>query len=81
MENNKKYMDAFMEIFEVEEFQLNEKFTFKDMEKWDSLRHLTLITQLEDVFEIVFETDDILHFDSYENGKKILKKYGVAIEE
>ena len=52
-------------------------FNFKDVEKWDSLTHLTLISELEDAFDVLFETDDILHFGGFMNGIEILKRYGV----
>ena len=49
------------------------------MPRWDSLAHMELIAQLEDVFGIMLETEDIIHFGGYENGKKILAKYGIEI--
>lgn len=81
MSNNEKYRNIFMEIFFVEAEKLNSSFNFKDVEEWDSLTHLTLISELEDAFGIMFETDDILHFGGYENGKIILAKYGVEFDE
>ena len=77
MSNSEKYQNIFMEIFSVNAEDLNSSFNFKDVEKWDSLTHLTLISELEDAFEVMFETDDILHFGGYENGMKILTRYGV----
>lgn len=77
MENKKRYETVFTEIFEVSPEELNEAFTFKAVDAWDSLTHLTLIAELEDTFDVMFETDDILHFGGYENGMKILEKYGV----
>lgn len=76
-----KYIEIFVNVFEVDKSELNDSFTFKATEKWDSLAHMTLITELEDNFDIMFETEDILHFGSFTNGIKILKKYGVDIEE
>ena len=81
MSNNEKYQNIFMEIFSVDAENLNTSFNFKDVEKWDSLTHLTLISELEDAFDVMFETEDILHFGGYENGKKILAGYGVEFED
>lgn len=81
MSNNDKYQNIFMEIFSVDATDLNSSFNFKDVEKWDSLTHLTLISELEDAFDVMFETEDILHFGGYENGKKILARYGVEFED
>ena len=77
MSNKEKYADIFKQVFHVEESDLNEGFTFKEVESWDSLTHLTLIDELEASFDVMFETEDILHYGSYLNGIEILKKYGV----
>lgn len=74
-----KYDEIFKDIFKVEQNQLNEGFAFASMASWDSLAHITLISRLESEFDVFFETEDILTFGSYENGKKILQKYGVEI--
>lgn len=77
MNNFKRYKDIFKKIFEVNEDELNEEFNFKNIDSWDSFTHLTLISELEDAFDVMFESDDILHFGGYLNGIEILKKYGV----
>ena len=74
-----KYNRCFTSIFGVKEEDLNDDFTFKDVAQWDSVAHLSLITELEDEFDILFDSDDILHFGSYENGKTILRKMGLEI--
>lgn len=77
MSNQEKYQNIFVSVFNVDEGALNDTFNFKDVEAWDSLTHLTLISELEDAFDVMFETEDILHFGGYENGMKILARYGV----
>ncbi len=77
MNNREKYMNIFKEIFGVDEAELNDGFTFQAVESWDSLTHLTLISELEATFDVMFETDDILHYGGYMNGIEILKRYGV----
>ena len=81
MNNLEQYKKVFVEIFDVEEQALDENFTFKGIDKWDSLTHLNLITTLEEIFDVMFDTEDILHYGSYLNGIEILKKYGVNFEE
>ena len=77
MDNKEKYVNIFCTVFGVEATVLGENFTFKDTTEWDSVAHLNLISELEDAFDVMFETEDILHFGSYLNGINILKKYGV----
>ena len=77
--NLKQYNQIFVTMFEVSEDELNSNFNFGIVPRWDSLAHMELIAQLEDVFGIMLETEDIIHFSGYENGKKILAKYGIEI--
>lgn len=79
MTNLEKYNQVFMDILGVKEEELNEIFTFKDVAQWDSVAHLSLIDALEETFDVMFDSEDILHYGSYENGKKILGRYGVII--
>lgn len=77
MNNKEKYANVFCTVFGVDTSVLGESFTFKDTPEWDSVAHLNLISELEDTFDVMFETEDILHYGSYLNGMDILKKYGI----
>ena len=79
MENKEKYDKIFCTVFGVEQSVLDESFTFKETVVWDSVAHLNLISELEDAFDVMFETEDILHYGSYINGMSILRKYGIEI--
>lgn len=79
MNNREKYNKAFMESLDAEEGQLN-NLAYQDIPAWDSVGHMGLISELEDTFDIQFETDDIVDFNSYEKGIELLKKYDVVIE-
>ena len=80
MDNLKKYNQVFMDVLEIEEGQLNEKLEYQGLPNWDSVGHMNLIAELEDAFDIMMETDDIVDFSSYEKGKEILAKYEVDFE-
>ncbi len=77
MNNETKYQNVFMDVFGVDPEELTDAFTFSSVDAWDSYTHLTLISELEDAFDVMFESEDILHFGGYENGKAILARYGV----
>lgn len=79
MDNKEKYINIFKDLFNVDETKLNDKFTFADVDNWDSLTHMSLISMLEDEFDVFFDTEDILNFGSFNNGINILRKYGVEI--
>lgn len=77
MNNLEKYRNAFVEGLGVAEDQVNEELVFQGVPEWDSVGHMGLIASLEEAFDIVFDTDDIVDLSSFEKGKEILAKYDV----
>ena len=78
MSNLKKYQKVFIDSFliDVKKIKLN-TLKYQDIQEWDSIGHMTLISNLEDQFKISVDTDDIVDFSSFEKGIKILEKYKV----
>lgn len=74
-----KYNELFMGVFGVQLETLNEEFTILNVDNWDSIAHMELISRIEDEFEIMLETDDIINFSSYKTGIEILKKYDIEL--
>ena len=79
MSNLEKYNKAFTDTFEIGEDQL-EGLKYQGIEAWDSVGHMTLVSTLEDAFDIMMDTDDIIDFNSYEKGMEILAKENYGIE-
>lgn len=77
MTNLEKYNKAFRDSFEVNDSQLA-GLKYQGIDMWDSVGHMNLIANLEDAFDIMMETDDIIDLSSYEKGLEILStKYDV----
>ena len=70
MTNLEKYNQAFIESLEVTEDQLN-GLQYQQIPNWDSVGHMGLIAAIEDAFDIMMDTDDIIDLSSYEKGKEI----------
>jgi acyl carrier protein len=73
------YNATFIEIFQVDQQDLNADFNSNNIDNWDSICQLGLVTNIEDAFDVMLEPEDIMNFKSYELGKTILEKYGVII--
>lgn len=77
MNNLEKYNNAFVEALEIEESKLV-GLKYQDIPSWDSVGHMGLIATIEDAFDIMMDTDDIIDLSSYEKGKEILAtNYGI----
>ena len=79
MTNREKYDAVFVDCFSVKTSDLNENFTYQCVPAWDSVGHMGMIAALEDAFDIMMETEDIIEFGSYTIGIEKLKRYGIEI--
>ena len=58
----KEVNSIFIKVFEDPSIQINEQSTTDDVEAWDSLNHIQMITAVEKHFKIRFELNDLLNF-------------------
>ena len=78
MKNLEKYKNVFIEAFQIKENQLG-GLKYQDVEEWDSVGHMGLMTELEEAFDIEMDIDDIIDFSSFEKGMEIVGKYNIDI--
>ena len=77
MNNEQKYAQAFIESFSIDESKLGDNLEYNSIPEWDSVGHMGLIAELEEVFDIMMEMDDIIDFSSYKKGFELIAKYEV----
>ncbi len=81
MSNNLSiYKECFSESLSISSELVNKNLKYNEIDEWDSIGHMTLISSLEEKFNISFETDDVIDFSSYNKGIEILKKYKIEIK-
>lgn len=81
MSNLDKLNKVFTEVFEVEKNQLGSDFSIDNVDNWDSITQLSLVSDIEDEFDIMIDSEDILDFKSYDAAKIIIAKYEVNLED
>lgn len=79
MTAKEKYNKAFVSAFGLGSDAVDEGLKYNSIPEWDSIGHMSLISELEGAFGISMETDDIVAFESYQKGISLLEKYGVKI--
>lgn len=79
MKNSERYKKTFINSLSVDKNLDLEKLKYNDIQEWDSIGHMSLISGLEEEFKITFETDQIINFSSFKKGKEILSKLGVKV--
>lgn len=78
MTNKEKYINCFVEALEVPTDKV-ENLEYQGVESWDSVGHMSLVAAIEDAFDIMMDTDDIVDLSSFAKGIEILKKYDIEI--
>ena len=79
MENLEKYNNAFVQVFGAKVKELNDDYGKETVGEWDSVHQLSLIAELEEAFDIMFDPEDIMEMTTYAKGKELLAKYDVTL--
>ncbi len=72
-----KYIEIFTKSLSIDKKKFIKKIKYNDIPEWDSIGHMTLVSDLEQGFNISIDTDDIIDFSSFKKGMEILKKYKI----
>uniref|UniRef100_UPI004048AA54 acyl carrier protein n=1 Tax=Shewanella baltica TaxID=62322 RepID=UPI004048AA54 len=57
--------------------KIHDELAYNSVPEWDSVAHMGLIAQLEDAYDVLLDTDDIIDMSSVGKARVILAKYGV----
>lgn len=55
-----KVNEVFHEVFDDDSIEVTETTTAKDIEDWDSLMHITLVSEIENAFGFKFMMKDVV---------------------
>ncbi len=65
----------FVECFGISKEIVVDELEYASIPQWDSVAHMSLIVCLEDEFDIMIETDDVIDMSSFKKAKEIVNKY------
>ena len=71
MNLEEKVLEIMRETFGIEE--VTPKASQKNCEQWDSLRHLTLASELEEAFDLELEPEEIAEMTDFDRVIAVLK--------
>jgi acyl carrier protein len=73
--NSLEIKEIISRVFEIDLSEITDKSSQKDIVKWDSLKHLNLIVEIEDKYDISIEPEDISDMVTIEKIVEIINKY------
>lgn len=59
-----KIKEAFITVLEHDNFQLSEETTANDVDGWESITHMMIITEIEKSFGIKFKLMDLMNMNN-----------------
>jgi acyl carrier protein len=77
-DNMNKLQDCFVNALGIDRDKVVDGLTYNSIKQWDSVGHMALMTEVETVFDVMLDTDDILNLSSVAKTREILAKYGVT---
>jgi len=77
MSNEEKLINSFVSALGVDQSIIIDSLEYNTIPQWDSVAHMALIAALEDEFDIMMDTDDIIDMSSVAKAKEIVSKYDV----
>lgn len=70
----KKVNEIFWDVFDDDSIVVTEETTAADIEDWDSLTHITLISEVENEFDFTFAMKDVLGMKNVGEMLDIIEK-------
>ena len=67
------------EVLQIQAGTISDGLTMKDLDVWDSLKHMELIVSLEGSFDIQLSFEEIIAMQSVGEIKRILKERGAVV--
>ena len=72
--------DVVARILRVPAASVSDDTSPETLPRWDSLKHLDLMTGIEEVYGVRFSTADIMHAKSVGHVRRLLREKGLAVD-
>ncbi|MFM7169203.1 MAG: acyl carrier protein [Planctomycetaceae bacterium] len=77
---NKKLKQIFASSLGIDESLVHDGLKYAEIPQWDSVAHMGLVSNIENEFEIMMDTDDVIGMSSFAVAREIVGKYGVKFD-
>jgi acyl carrier protein len=63
--NEQRLKKVLSNILDIPEIEINEQSSMKSISNWDSLKHIQLMTAIEEEFEVTLSLEDMIAMTNY----------------
>lgn len=79
MTNIEKLNNIFVEVFNADASALGDNYSKETVAEWDSVHQLSIISMLEEEFDLMLDPEDIMACTSYNAAKQILQNNDIEL--
>jgi acyl carrier protein len=79
MTNRQKLRDAFATSLSLPTDLDVEKCTYGETPGWDSVAHMALVAEIENSFDIMLDTDQVIGMSSFAKAVETVAAHGIAV--
>ena len=73
---DEKLKDILSKVLLIDKQQISDELSRKTVKEWDSMAHLMIVSEIESVFDVTMEDEDIMEIQTVADIKKTLEKLG-----
>ena len=77
MSNIETLKNVFKEALELKPNVDINSLKYQSIPEWDSIGHMRLVAAIDEKFDTMLDTEDVLDMSSFNKAVEILNKYGV----
>jgi len=78
IDNESRLVECFRNALELDGPVEVAGLEYQGIDAWDSVGHMVLVAEIEETFDVMLDTDDVIDMSSFAAACRILEKYGVA---
>ena len=76
-----RLLECFAQTFGINRDHVTLKLAYQSIPEWDSVGHMALVAEIETVFDIRLDTDDIIGMSDVAKAIQIVQKHGVTLND
>jgi len=80
MTNIEKLKKTFSNALGIDQASVVPELAYNSIDKWDSIAHMSLIAQIEEEFDVMLDTDEIIDMSNFQVACDTLEKHDVDIK-
>ncbi|HEX6851060.1 MAG TPA: acyl carrier protein [Candidatus Polarisedimenticolaceae bacterium] len=76
--NDERLASVFCRVLGIGRDAVTDELSYRSILQWDSVSHMALVAALEDEFDLMLDTEEVIELSSVAKARDILGRHGVG---